>query len=401
MNIKIKFNGDSTGKNIPEAKELVLKIGGAVEDNYYIAEFTSFNEELFLKLLKLIGKLKQTKIQIDEGTWFKSHGLRLRNNTIEQLILEGFWRERNFTHYPEGVNKITTLKKLNLTNNEFTTIPEDINQLSNLEYLDLTSNKIESLPKTFGQLTRLKYLNLNRNRIASLPDSIGQLVNLTYLNLSENRIKKLPDTIGNLVNLNTFIISPYLGKIYNTPYFKEKINVFLETIPNSILNLKAKIEPALIIPSVNFPKELIDKNFSKVVFEEREQTCLSLVNQFKLKTKSLDSFLGLKEKKNILFSNFKAKFEAILTKYQLEKYFNQLWGMLRLKIRIKPELTHDKDIPLGMSKLGGNPDFSSDMKWPYWEDRPLSFLLQLNISDIHELDLSEPKGIRIDIFILY
>ena len=48
----------------------------------------------------------------------------------------------------------------------------------------------------------------------------------------------------------------------------------------------------------------------------------------------------------------------------------------------------------GVSKLGGHPDLPLDFDWPYCEEKPLTFLGQINLSDINNEDLILPqKGI--------
>ncbi len=40
---------------------------------------------------------------------------------------------------------------------------------------------------------------------------------------------------------------------------------------------------------------------------------------------------------------------------------------------------------LGESRLGGWPDLTSNTPWPTWENRPMSFLGQINLTDVHEV----------------
>ena len=45
-------------------------------------------------------------------------------------------------------------------------------------------------------------------------------------------------------------------------------------------------------------------------------------------------------------------------------------------------LVQPSDIPVGTSRLGGMPDLAPGFNWPYWRDRPLAFLGQVNLADV-------------------
>lgn len=56
----------------------------------------------------------------------------------------------------------------------------------------------------------------------------------------------------------------------------------------------------------------------------------------------------------------------------------------------------DDQIAIGKSKLGGMPDLPSDAKWPDWKEKPLSFIAQINLSDLPSsefLDVLPENGI--------
>lgn len=43
----------------------------------------------------------------------------------------------------------------------------------------------------------------------------------------------------------------------------------------------------------------------------------------------------------------------------------------------------------GLSKFGGIPDLSDDIEWPYFKNKPLAFLAQLNLEDLAEYDINK------------
>ena len=68
-----------------------------------------------------------------------------------------------------------------LINNELTSLPEGIDKLTNLKWLDLYNNKLTNL-ESIGKLTNLKWLGLQRNKLTSLK-GIEKLTNLEWLDL--------------------------------------------------------------------------------------------------------------------------------------------------------------------------------------------------------------------------
>ncbi|KAM5146828.1 E3 ubiquitin-protein ligase LRSAM1 isoform 2-T3 [Mantella aurantiaca] len=101
-------------------------------------------------------------------------------------------------------------KKVLILHSNFLTqlVPKScqILDLSTLKVLDLHDNQISSLPADIGQLTSLQVLNVERNTLRILPESIGDLIQLQTLNVKGNKLKVLPSTIGGLRCLRTLDI---------------------------------------------------------------------------------------------------------------------------------------------------------------------------------------------------
>lgn len=49
--------------------------------------------------------------------------------------------------------------------------------------------------------------------------------------------------------------------------------------------------------------------------------------------------------------------------------------------------TDDREIAVGVSKFGGAPDVPEDFAWPMWNERPLSFVAQINLDEIAPFDI--------------
>lgn len=51
-------------------------------------------------------------------------------------------------------------------------------------------------------------------------------------------------------------------------------------------------------------------------------------------------------------------------------------------LRFRTLQPNKKKLPLGSSRMGGNPDLPIGISWPISQGRPLDFLLQLNLSEL-------------------
>ncbi|KAB2332620.1 YwqG family protein [Bacillus mesophilum] len=79
--------------------------------------------------------------------------------------------------------------------------------------------------------------------------------------------------------------------------------------------------------------------------------------------------------------------------------------MKKKAIKLELQTDHKEELPLGASKIGGNPDLPKDFNWFYYEgeaytgeikNRPLSFLAQINCGEVRMYDeegLLPKKGI--------
>ncbi|KAL6060410.1 Myotubularin-like phosphatase domain [Balamuthia mandrillaris] len=111
----------------------------------------------------------------------------------------------------------STLRSLDLAENNINTLPFSLSQLSHLSHLDLSRNNLENIPESFfeslsvstSSLTKnekaerlgLTFLSLASNDLRALPSSISSLCNLSDLNLSHNSLTIFPSTIAALSRL--------------------------------------------------------------------------------------------------------------------------------------------------------------------------------------------------------
>src|SRR5690606_17361069 len=75
-----------------------------------------------------------------------------------------------------------------------------------------------------------------------------------------------------------------------------------------------------------------------------------------------------------------------------KSYFDFVESQTVPAIKIKEDVT--KKVTLGMSKTGGTPHLAPNMKWPEFEDKPMVFLAQLNLSEIvpYQIEDHLPKS---------
>src|SRR5678815_950094 len=77
----------------------------------------------------------------------------------------------------------------------------------------------------------------------------------------------------------------------------------------------------------------------------------------------------------------------LIERFKLNNYRRGLLRFTRNTIFINPQQVADEnEIPLGYSKLGGNPDLPADFEWPEYRGIPLTFMAQFRLSDLTIFD---------------
>lgn len=66
----------------------------------------------------------------------------------------------------------------------------------------------------------------------------------------------------------------------------------------------------------------------------------------------------------------------------LEAYKNRFASLIFPSYKIQLEPEEDENIPLGVSKIGGQPDLAADIEWPKWKGFNMSFAAQINLDDL-------------------
>ncbi|CAI9174843.1 unnamed protein product [Rangifer tarandus platyrhynchus] len=108
---------------------------------------------------------------------------------------------------------LTTIKVLDLHDNQLTALPEDTGQLTALQVLNVERNQLTYLPRSIGNLIQLQTLNVKDNRLKELPDTLGELRSLRTLDISENEIQRLPRMLAHVRTLETLSLD-VLSMVY-------------------------------------------------------------------------------------------------------------------------------------------------------------------------------------------
>lgn len=99
---------------------------------------------------------------------------------------------------------------------------------------------------------------------------------------------------------------------------------------------------------------------------------------------------ALYQKINDLNFNEEQLFNMILENKNALKYKSLLKSMERKSILLLEN--QNKKTFKGVSKLGGSPDIPLDFKWPHYENKELTFLAQINLSEIESNQLLPKTG---------
>lgn len=85
------------------------------------------------------------------------------------------------------------------------------------------------------------------------------------------------------------------------------------------------------------------------------------------------------------FDDLKKRARDELREVGLERAADRLVDLALPCIRLATAKTDDAAIAIARSKLGGSPDMPADLVWPTWDDVPLAFLGQIQLSDLDRL----------------
>ena len=78
--------------------------------------------------------------------------------------------------------------------------------------------------------------------------------------------------------------------------------------------------------------------------------------------------------------------ERLIELHDLKKQSKEIRKIIRPAILLRTQKSSEAKIPLGASKIGGQPDLPDSAEWPlYREEKPLAFLAQIDLKEIAKL----------------
>ncbi|KAL5594029.1 hypothetical protein BROUX41_001081 [Berkeleyomyces rouxiae] len=109
----------------------------------------------------------------------------------------------NIRELPDEVVDIINheLERLALSHNFLTSFPARFIECSSLRYLNIRNNQIKDFPLTICDIKSLEILDLGRNKLRALPQEIVKLSSLKVLAVQKNRIQELPLCLADMVSL--------------------------------------------------------------------------------------------------------------------------------------------------------------------------------------------------------
>ncbi|TLS22974.1 uncharacterized protein PpBr36_06363 [Pyricularia pennisetigena] len=110
---------------------------------------------------------------------------------LERLALS----HNKISSFPARWSECSSLRYLNVRNNELREFPLPLCHLKSLEILDLGRNKIKSLPPEIVKLTSLKVFAVQKNRIEELPICLADMGSLQMIKLEGNPIRFPPPEV--------------------------------------------------------------------------------------------------------------------------------------------------------------------------------------------------------------
>lgn len=134
--------------------------------------------------------------------------LNLDNNPLSELgqvhklvALEILILSRTLLNNCRGIERLQSLKSLNLSSNNLRHLPEEVCQCRFLVNLTLDFNKLNWLPASIANLRQLQTLSLVSNVFHDIPSVIDTLPNLNLLNMEYNNLSKNVRSIDHLSKL--------------------------------------------------------------------------------------------------------------------------------------------------------------------------------------------------------
>jgi len=138
-------------------------------------------QEFFEKLTKI------KKIDLSKNRYETIDNVIFQKESLERLNMS----QNLLSNIDLRINNLLLLKEMNLCRNNIIRLDENI-KFSSLEVLELGHNRIKIIPKSLILSPKLEFIDLSHNEIDSLPEENWENSNITTINLEGNKIHNLP-----------------------------------------------------------------------------------------------------------------------------------------------------------------------------------------------------------------
>lgn len=125
----------------------------------------------------------------------------------EKLDLSECGANLNLPDNPNLWASFSSLKKLDLNNNQLTMLPRSMENLRSLEILFLSENQFEAIPEVIGKMNKLRVLSLRGNLLTNLSTLHLPTATLEWLILTNNRIQTIEADIKDLKLIKKLMLS--------------------------------------------------------------------------------------------------------------------------------------------------------------------------------------------------
>lgn len=206
---------------------------------------------------------KAEEMQTKEETAVFDKAVKERNKDWKGYA-NYYWRSDYLEETKKGLEILSKIDSLDLSNNALLRLPKEIAECPNLKHINLLGNPnidwndcfekvektgINSVYVSVNDLSDIgqeywKYvtgIEISGNELQKIPENILQQKQLTYLDLRDNKLTILPHEIGELTNLSCLIL--YSNQLTNLPHEIGKLTnlTLLGLDVNKLSSLPAEI----------------------------------------------------------------------------------------------------------------------------------------------------------------
>jgi Leucine-rich repeat (LRR) protein len=168
----------------PAGTLTITKEFEVIPTSFYPAIF----EVLQTKIVRIASDAYDSHFSTGKIEWLKG---------IKVVQVRGnYFSKKKLVAIPENIGDLQDLEELSVIRTEVSAIPDSLFKLTSLRRLDLTQNGITSLDGSIANLKNLEWLDVSMNRLERIPEELEKLTSLKELFVYENPFKEINDFIA-------------------------------------------------------------------------------------------------------------------------------------------------------------------------------------------------------------